>query len=47
LVSANTSALKEAANKFKDLKPLIHAATADNIDDMAGIAREAGCPIAV
>jgi len=41
------SALKEAADKFKDLKPLIHAATADNIDDMAGIVKETGCPIAV
>jgi len=47
LVSSDAAALKEAADKFKDLKPLIHAATTDNIDDMAGIARETGCPIAV
>jgi len=47
LVSSDAAALKEAADKFKDLKPLIHAATTDNIDDMAGVARETGCPIAV
>jgi len=47
LVSADMSALKEAAERFKDLKPLIHAATVDNIGDMANIAKETGCPIAV
>ena len=47
LVSADMSALKEAAERFKDLKPLIHAATVDNIGDMANIIKETGCPIAV
>jgi len=36
LVSEDTAALKEAAEKFRDLKPLIHAATSDNIDDPYG-----------
>ena len=38
--------LKEAAEKFKDSKPLLHAATAENIDDMAAVAKETGCPVA-
>jgi acetyl-CoA decarbonylase/synthase complex subunit gamma len=47
LVSSDTAALKEAADKFKDAKPLLHAATAENIDDMAAAAKETGCPVAV
>jgi acetyl-CoA decarbonylase/synthase, CODH/ACS complex subunit gamma len=47
LISGDVGTLKEAAVKFKDLKPLLHAATAENIDEMASIAKESGCPIAV
>ena len=47
LVSGDTSALKEAAEKFKDSKPLLHAVTSDNIDQMIAIAKETGCPVAV
>jgi acetyl-CoA decarbonylase/synthase complex subunit gamma len=47
LVSGDASTLKEAAEKFKDSKPLLHAATAENIDDMAAAATETGCPVAV
>jgi acetyl-CoA decarbonylase/synthase complex subunit gamma len=47
LVSGDTATLKEAAEKFKDAKPLLHAATSDNIDDMTAIAKDTGCPVAV
>jgi len=47
LVSGDTAALKEAADKFKGAKPLLHAVTADNVEDMANIAKETGCPVAV
>ncbi|MCJ7666634.1 MAG: acetyl-CoA decarbonylase/synthase complex subunit gamma, partial [Actinobacteria bacterium] len=47
LVSADTAALKEAAEKFKDKKPLLHGATKDNIDDMISIGKDTGCPIVI
>jgi acetyl-CoA decarbonylase/synthase, CODH/ACS complex subunit gamma len=47
LVSGDAATLKEAAGKFKDSKPLLHAATAENIDEMVSAAKETGCPIAV
>ncbi|TET51559.1 MAG: acetyl-CoA decarbonylase/synthase complex subunit gamma [Actinomycetota bacterium] len=47
LVSADTAALKEAAEKFKDKKPLLHGATKDNIDDMIAIGKDTGCPIVI
>jgi len=47
LVSSDTEILKSAAGKFKENKPLIHAATADNIDFFIALGKETGCPIAV
>jgi acetyl-CoA decarbonylase/synthase, CODH/ACS complex subunit gamma len=47
LVSTDTAALKEAAEKFKDKKPLLHGASKDNIDDMIAIGKDTGCPIVV
>jgi len=47
LVSDDITTLKEAADKLKDTKPLLHAATADNIDDMVAIVKDIGCAVAV
>lgn len=47
LVSTDPEILKSAADMFKENKPLIHAATADNIDFFIVLGRETGCPIAV
>ena len=47
LVSTDPEILKSAADMFKENKPLIHAATADNIDFFIALGRETGCPIAV
>jgi len=47
LISKDTATLKEAAEKFKDKKPLIHGANKDNIDDILAIGKDIGCPIVV
>jgi acetyl-CoA decarbonylase/synthase complex subunit gamma len=47
LVSSDPETLKAAAEKFKDNKPLIHAATSDNVDIFIEIGKNTGCPIAV
>jgi len=47
LVSHNTNCLKAALEKIGDKKPLIHAAVKDNIDEVAGMAKEYSCPLAV
>lgn len=47
LVSSDHETLKSAAGKLKENKPLIHAATADNIDFFIALGKETGCPIAV
>jgi len=47
LVSSDSETLKSAAGKFKENKPLIHAAAADNIDFFIALGKETGCPIAV
>lgn len=47
LVSKDPEILKSAADMFKENKPLIHAATADNIDFFIALGKETGCPIAV
>ncbi len=46
-VSSDPETLKTAAEKFKENKPLIHAATADNTDLFITLGKETGCPIAV
>ena len=47
LVSASAPSMKQAVAAVAAKKPLIHAATADNADDMAAIAKESACPLAV
>jgi acetyl-CoA decarbonylase/synthase complex subunit gamma len=47
LVSGDSGTLKSAAETFKENKPIIHAATAENIDLFVSIGKETGCPIAV
>jgi acetyl-CoA decarbonylase/synthase complex subunit gamma len=47
LVSSDPETLKAAAEKFKDNKPLIHAAAGDNVDLFIEIGKNTGCPIAV
>jgi CO dehydrogenase/acetyl-CoA synthase gamma subunit (corrinoid Fe-S protein) len=39
--------LKNAAEKFKDKKPLIHAIDNSNIDILAPVIKESGCPVVV
>ncbi len=47
MADGNLDALKAGVMAVKDRKPLIYAATKDNADDVAGLAKEAGCPLAV
>jgi len=47
LISEDKETLKDAAGTFKEKKPLIHAATSDNVDFFINIAKDTGCPIAV
>jgi acetyl-CoA decarbonylase/synthase complex subunit gamma len=47
LVSQDPEILKTAAEKFKDNKPLIHAATSDKADIFIEIGKNTGCPIVV
>ncbi|GAI71855.1 unnamed protein product, partial [marine sediment metagenome] len=46
-VSSDPETLKTAVEKFRENKPLIHAATADNTDLFITLGKETGCPIAV
>ncbi|MGD0230697.1 MAG: acetyl-CoA decarbonylase/synthase complex subunit gamma [Syntrophorhabdales bacterium] len=47
LISSDAAAMKEALEVAKAKKPLIYAATKDNADAMAALAKEYGCPLAV
>jgi len=47
LLSEDTEAMKAALEHVGDGKPLIYAATADNLDDMAHLAKQHSCPLAV
>jgi len=47
LMSENADALKEAAAAAAFKKPLLYAATADNVEEMGNIAKESGLPLAV
>ncbi|MEA2016232.1 MAG: acetyl-CoA decarbonylase/synthase complex subunit gamma [Actinomycetota bacterium] len=47
LVSGDGEILKSAAEAFKEKRPLLHAATRDNVDFFIGIGKETGCPMAV
>ena len=47
LVSSDPEILKASAEQFKDNKPLIHAASGDNVDLFIDIGNKTGCPIVV
>lgn len=47
VLMAGPDVLKAALAEVKDKKPLIHAATKDNIDAMVSLAKEASVPLAV
>ena len=47
LMSTDEQVMREALGTAKAKKPLIYAATRDNIDAFGIIARESGCPLAV
>jgi acetyl-CoA decarbonylase/synthase, CODH/ACS complex subunit gamma len=45
LASASADALKAAGGAIKDKKPLLYAATDDNVDDLIATAKDLGCPV--
>ena len=47
LMSSDPAAMGAALDKAVDSKPLIYAATSDNIDQMLEVAKKHGCPLAV
>jgi len=47
LMSEDSQVMKQALELAKDRKPLIYAATADNFQDMAGLAKEYSLPLVV
>ncbi|OPY67690.1 MAG: Corrinoid/iron-sulfur protein large subunit [Syntrophorhabdaceae bacterium PtaU1.Bin034] len=47
LMSHDPSVMKEALQLVKEKKPVIYAATDDNVDAFGTLAREYGCPVAV
>ena len=47
LISEDPAAMKAAVDAVGDYNPLIYAATAENVDEMAKIAQESNCPLAV
>jgi acetyl-CoA decarbonylase/synthase, CODH/ACS complex subunit gamma len=47
LMGSGADELKPAATALADKKPLLYAATAENVDGMAALAKETGCPVVV
>lgn len=47
LMSSSTDALSAAASAIKQHRPLLYAATAENWEAMAQLAKSCGCPLAV
>lgn len=47
LMTDKPDIMKAALEVVKDKKPLLYAATEENVEDMCGLAKEYGCPIAV
>ena len=47
LMSGSPEAMKAAAEPIKDHRPLLYAATTENVEAMAAVAKELGCPLAV
>lgn len=46
-MSESTDVLTAAASAFKDQKPLLYAATSENVEPLGNAAKAAGCPLAV
>ncbi len=46
LISASADVLAAAVKASADRKPLIYAATAENVDKVGALAKETGCPVA-
>jgi len=47
IMAGDVAALTAGVNAAKDARPLIYAATPDNADALAALAKESGCPLAV
>ncbi|MBW2087168.1 MAG: acetyl-CoA decarbonylase/synthase complex subunit gamma, partial [Deltaproteobacteria bacterium] len=47
LMSEDAGVMKKALDAVGDANPLIYAATADNVEEMAKVAESADCPLAV
>jgi acetyl-CoA decarbonylase/synthase complex subunit gamma len=47
LMGGSAAELAPAVAAVKDTRPLIHAATGDNLDEMVALAKENGCPLVV
>ncbi len=47
IMADNVEALKAGTKAAQDLKPLIYAATKDNVDEVGALAKETACPLAV
>ncbi len=47
LMADSVDLLKADAEALAGRKPLLYAATADNVDEMGALAKETGCPLAV
>ncbi len=47
LMSSNPEVLQAGLNACADRRPLLYAATKENADKVASMAKEAGCPVAV
>ena len=46
-MSTNPDILAAGLKACADRKPLLYAATKDNVDKVAALAKEANCPVAV
>lgn len=47
LMSQNPEVLSKGLEQCADKRPLLYAATGDNLDEMGKLAKEKGCPVAV
>jgi len=47
LKSLQTAPLQEAVRSIKDRRPLIHAAEAGNVSELAALSKECACPLAI
>ncbi|MBM3497887.1 MAG: acetyl-CoA decarbonylase/synthase complex subunit gamma [Armatimonadetes bacterium] len=47
LMGASAAELAPAASALKEARPLLHAATAENLEEMVALAKESGCPLVI